>query len=225
MRVRNLRRSRLALEASVYIKPKFYKFRRQRRESLAILDIGLDNNSYEEAKWVFPHATYTGVDIKSPSQAVNEPDRFLRLDLEKDFSLDVLGGECFDLIVINHVLEHLANGERVFAALAGRVKPGGFMYAEFPGLRTAAHPKSPWRYHFHDDPTHKRFYVLEDLANLALQHGLRVSSCGPVSTPWKDLLTPFRALTSAIKRKNVGPELIFLQRKVIHICVTRPADG
>jgi hypothetical protein len=103
--------------------------------------------------------------------------------------------------------------------------PGGVLYAEFPSLRTAYRRKTAASYHFHDDPTHRRFYRLEDLANLAMDSGCKVLSCGPASTPLKDLTALPRALLGRVTGAGFGPFMLHALRKIDHIMVQRPAPA
>jgi hypothetical protein len=99
--------------------------------------------------------------------------------------------------------------------------PGGLRYVEVPSLRTAHSPKRRGSYHFHDDSTHKRFYVLEQLANVAIDDNCRVVSCGPASTWLKDMLALPRAALGFARSGVWGPYLLHFQRKIDHILVQR----
>ena len=205
-------------------KPKF-------RETLAvlpsprcILDIGIANDSYLECKSVFPDAKYHGLDFQTPDFKMASGDSFILCNLEEAGALNDLPTG-YDLIIINHVLEHLRSGNQVFSDLCNRLAPGGVLYAEFPSLRTAYHRKTPNRYHFHDDPTHRRFYHLEDLANSAMDAGCKVLSCGPISTPLKDTLALPRALLGWIRGQGYGPFMLHSLGKIDHLMVQARAPG
>jgi len=138
---------------------------------------------------------------------------------EKDSLFDF--SSTYDVIMVNHVLEHLERGLDLFSELCLLLAPGGYMYVEFPSLRTAYHSKRSGSYHFHDDPTHRRFYILEDLANSAIECNCKIVSCGPASTWLKDLLSLPRAAVSAFCGGESGPYLLHFQRKIDHILVRR----
>jgi trans-aconitate methyltransferase len=210
------------LRASIVVrlKPKFQRVMPLKCSPSIILDIGIANQSYRECKSVFPRAVYHGLDHIDTGIEFEEGDRFLLRDLEKiDALIDMPAN--YDLILVNHVLEHLTNGQEVFVKLCSLLSPGGVLYAEFPSLRTAYAAKRSGSYHFHDDPTHRTFYHLEDLANLAITGGCRVVSCGPVSTPLKNLLSVPRAVIGWARGQGYGPYLLHLQRKIDHILVRR----
>lgn len=204
-----------------YIKPKFlYPFQTKPNPNF-ILDIGIANNSYQEFKKIYPNSVYHGIDCLESNIEFGKGDKFLLKNLESANALDDLL-PIYDMIVINHVLEHLSNGKEVFTRLCCLLAPGGVLYAEFPSIRTAQKIKTRTSYHFHDDPTHRSFYVIEELANLAIFSGCEIISCGPISTKLKNYLSPFRAAIAFLKAVAHGPFLLHYQKKIDHIFIRRP---
>ena len=202
------------------LKPKFSTLSSLTVSPRYILDIGIANDSYRECKAVFPGATYHGLDVVDAGVVLEPGDRFLLRNLEEQQAL--IGLEpIYDVIIVNHVLEHLEHGTDVFGRLCNMLAPSGLLYVEVPSLRTAYRAKTPGSYHFHDDPTHRSFYRLEDLANLAIRSNCSVVSCGPTSTWLKDLLSLPRAAFGAIRGQGWGSYLLHLQRKIDHILVRR----
>jgi SAM-dependent methyltransferase len=202
------------------VKPKFAKLTAIGTSPRRILDIGIANDSYLECKAVFPAATYHGLDVVDAGVAMIAGDKFLLRNLEDPHALDDLEPS-YDVIIANHVLEHLERGQEVFAQLCRLLAPQGLLYVEVPSLRTAFRAKRGGNYHFHDDPTHRTFYRLEDLANTAIRADCRVVSCGPASTWLKDLLSFPRAVIGMARRDGWGPYLLHLQRKIDHILIQR----
>lgn len=203
-----------------HIKPKFfYPFKIKPSPSF-ILDIGVANNSYREFKNIYPNAVYHGIDYVKSDVEFEKGDKFILQDLESENALKDMS-PMYDMIVINHVLEHLNSGKEVFARLCGLLLPGGVLYAEFPSIRTAQKRKTKNSYHFHDDDTHKSFYVVEELANLAILSGCTIISCGPISTPLKNSLSPIRAFLAWITGAPYGPFLLHSQKKIDHLFVVR----
>ena len=202
------------------LKPKFLKLAAMTPAPRLILDIGIANDSYRECKAVFPAATYHGLDLIDAGIALDAGDRFIQRNLEDEHALDGLE-PVYDAIIVNHVLEHLDRGADVFARLCRMLAPNGLLYVEVPSIRTAYRAKTPGRYHFHDDPTHRTFYRLEDLANLAIRADCKVVSCGPVSTSLKNVLALPRAVMGVFRGQGWGAYLIHLQRKIDHILVQR----
>jgi trans-aconitate methyltransferase len=201
-------------------KPKFRSTAAVLSKPGRILDIGIANDSYRECKTVFPGSTYHGLDYQAPGFPLSAGDRFILCNLEDPDRLAALA-DPYDLIIINHVLEHLRSGEEVFRRLCLMLAPGGVLYAEFPSIRTAYKPKTRATYHFNDDPTHRRFYVLEHLANTAMDAGCKILSCGPTSTPLKDVLAVPRALLGYVRGAGYGPFMLHTLRKIDHVMVQR----
>ncbi len=210
---------------SSMVKPKWRYVKKLCRSPQRILDIGIANNSYYEALSIYPKATYHGVDILPPEGKMRHCDKFFKADLNKDPRMNFLGNG-YDLIIANHVLEHLIEGEAVFGRLCDLLNTGGILYAEFPSIKTL-YGNSLWpnMYHFHDDSTHRSVYVLEDLANIALRKGCKIIRCGPVSTFAKNVLAIPRYLALIIVgHKAAGSALVHLSGSVDHIIVFRQPD-
>ena len=205
----------------ILLKPKFSKTVQYALTTNVILDVGIANQSYYESKLIFPNTLYHGIDIEPSAVTLCSKDAFFLLDLEQEESLNVISHK-YDLIIVNHVLEHITRGETVFAELLRKLNRGGVMYIEFPSVRTALKRKKYWNYHFHDDPTHKQFYDLVTLANIAMNEDCKIISCGPVSTLLKDMLSIPRAFVRLILGKESGAALIHMQRKVDHMLIVRP---
>jgi SAM-dependent methyltransferase len=205
------------------LKPKFAKIVELGISPQRVLDIGIANDSYLECKSTFPTARYDGIDFIDTGVLMFSGDRFYQRNLEESGSLTGLD-PIYDVIIANHVLEHLNRGREVFGELCHLLAPGGYLYVEIPSLRTAYHPKRHGRYHFHDDPTHRRFYVLEDLANLAIDSNCKIISCGPATTWLKDAISLPRAIFSVLRGGSWGPYLLHFQQKIDHILVQRQRE-
>jgi len=205
-----------------YGKPKFREPFALNPRPRKVLDIGVANDSYLECKGVFPNAEYHGLDYFDAGIAMQNGDRFIQCNLDEAPDWRLLPGD-YDLIIINHVLEHLRDGTGVLKQLCGKLAPGGILYAEVPSIRTAFKRKRRHSYHFHDDPTHISIYSLEDLANAILRADCKIVSCGPISTPLKTLISLPRALLGMMRGQGFGPFLLHMQGKVDHIMAMKPA--
>jgi hypothetical protein len=208
---------------SAYIKPKFAFPRSLMAKPMRILDVGIANDSYLECKAIFPDAEYHGLDFFDHKVNMSPLDCFFLRDLNDPLSLINLPGN-YDLIITNHVLEHIERGYEVFEELCNLLTPGGILYVELPSIRTAFNVKKAGRYHFHDDPTHCRFYNLELLANIAIGRNCKVLSCGPVSTFLKDFFSIPRAFLSILSGGGYGVYLLHFQRKIDHVMIKRHAN-
>ena len=67
----------------------------------------------------------------------------LGLDVRTEhLSGDLFAGKQFDLIRLNHVLEHLNDPVRYLSMIAAWLRPGGRLYVEVPNIETYAREKS-----------------------------------------------------------------------------------
>ena len=206
---------------SKYGKPKFRTTFLENPSPKFILDIGIANDSYEECKSVYPDSIYHCIDKHDIDFQMKVGDRFILCDLQDPVSLESLN-PVYDLVIVNHVMEHLTNGEEVFKKLCNLLQTGGVLYAEFPSIRTAFKKKNGPNYHFHDDLTHISFYVLENLANIALKSGCHIISCGPsTSPPLKYMISIPRGLLNFILGKGFVRFLPSGVKKIDHIFVKK----
>jgi SAM-dependent methyltransferase len=99
-------------------------------------------------------------------------------DLDADTSLAEAQDGHFDLIILNHVIEHLRNGEAVLASLHAKLRPGGMIYIETPDIATLNFPSATGFMNFYDDPTHLRVYEVRALAAEMTRIGYTVRRFG-----------------------------------------------
>ena len=155
---------------------KFFYTQNLWNEKIKILDIGLDNESISRAKLVYSNIqAYHGLDIRDLSEdekkVINE---FYLLDLDSD-NLQSLHDDFYDLILMNHVIEHLNRGLDAILALSYKVRRGGYFFIEFPNVNSLS--KSIYcNYHFHCDPTHKRIYNISEIANILISNDFEIIS-------------------------------------------------
>lgn len=158
-----------------------------------MLDIGTGNHSASKTKSLFPGCEYYGLDLirdynndESDFQAMQG---FYEMDLTHlDFS--ALPDNFFEAIWLVHVIEHLHNGDKVIEGLLKKLKPGGYMYVEYPGQRSKALPSMKGTLNFKDDTSHVRLYSVRELRVLferlncrVLESGLRRSLFYVFATP------------------------------------------
>jgi 2-polyprenyl-3-methyl-5-hydroxy-6-metoxy-1,4-benzoquinol methylase len=161
------------------------KFRYVRRylnaSSVHILDIGCGNNSPSLTRRWFPGCHYTGADIQR-----------YNLDKADDAAMDafyVLGADgsgyeaipdsSYELVILNHVLEHMEEPSTVLAALCQKLTPGGYIWIAFPSLRSLGLPSSvDETLQFCDDPTHVYLPDVREVANVLLANDVKVLHAG-----------------------------------------------
>ena len=207
----------------VQLKSKFYNLRRFAGSPARVLDVGVANRSAFEMKQVLPHCEYHGVDREAAFNASERAlmDDFFIIDLEAD-PLRSVARSSYDLVVINHVLEHVGNGLEVVGQAMACLRPGGVLYLEVPNVLSLGHPASRWSYHFHDDPTHKRFYTPEALCNAVMDAGGKVMACGAAGTPLKTLASLPRALWGVLRGQAVGHLFVHRRGAITYLAARRP---
>jgi SAM-dependent methyltransferase len=174
--------------------------------SFALLDIGAGNHSASKTLTFFPACQYYGVDLSKDYNNSAEDfaamKGFYEMDLTKlDFS--AIPDLFFDGIWIVHVIEHLSNGDKVLEGLMSKLKPGGFMYVEYPGPRSTRLPSMYGTLNFHDDPTHVRIYSVKDLRELFASNGFKVLESGTRRNWYFIVAAPFRMLGHWIRGKKL----------------------
>lgn len=171
-----------------------------------LLDIGAGNHSATKAKRVFPLCEYHGVDMErdynNDQEDFNQMAAFYEMDLTKlDFKS--IPDNYFDGIWMVHVIEHLYNGDEVIKLLLPKLKPGGYMYVEYPGKRSTTLPSMYGTLNFKDDPTHVRIYSVEELSVLFAASQCMVLNSGTRRNAWFMLAMPFRIVMSLVKGKKI----------------------
>ena len=176
------------------------------RRAFSLLDIGAGNHSASKTLSLFPACAYYGVDM-SKDYNNNEADfaamkGFYEMDLTQlDFTS--IPDAFFDGIWIVHVIEHLPNGEQVLEGLMTKLKPGGFMYVEYPGSKSTRLPKMHGTLNFYDDPTHVRIYTVADLSALFKKNGFTLLSSGTRRNWYFIFATPFRVVGHWLRGKKL----------------------
>lgn len=183
-----------------------YKFRELRRRfgqrPFSLLDIGAGNHSASTTHRWFPSCRYSGVDRERGYH--NDPRdfelmaEFFELDLTAlDFS--VIPDGRYDAILLAHVIEHLTNGDEVLRRLVPKLKPGGILYAEFPGPQSLHMPSKKGTLNFHDDDTHVRVFTAAEVAAILRNSGLTILHARRRRDPLMMLLTPAHAIKAKLE--------------------------
>lgn len=146
-----------------------------------ILDIGCGNGSPSRTKKWFPASHYSGADIQRYNLGDTDlaaMDQFYPIGVDGS-GYDQIPESAFDLIILNHVIEHMANPEPIVAKLCGKLKPGGYIWIAFPSLRSLSLPHSvDETLNFCDDPTHVYLPDVPQIANVLLENGVRIVHAG-----------------------------------------------
>lgn len=183
-----------------------------KKKKFYVLDIGCGNHSPSHTKFWFPDCLYYGLDkdlnYNNDTQDIKLMDTFYQIDLETS-NLQEIPDEHFDLILMTHVIEHLAKGDKVIIELLKKLKPDGYFYIEYPSFKSVKFPSMKGTLNFFDDPTHIRLYSQIELFNLFLQNNCKIVS-GGVKRNWLYvMLTPAWAMWSLLKYKHVKASILW----------------
>ena len=187
------------------------KFRRIFREyhdrPATFLDVGCGNHSPTITKQYFPRCTYHGIDRAAYNVDASDEsaaDRIFVLDLDTD-SLDAVPDAQYDVVILNHVVEHLRHPERVVAECCAKLRDGGSIYLEFPALRSLGLPSMAGTLQFCDDDTHAYLPDPYVIANTMLRSGVRVRAGGTRRDLPRVLATPAYVVRNVVRRLTGKP--------------------
>jgi predicted SAM-dependent methyltransferase len=171
-----------------------------------LLDIGAGNHSASKIKKVFPQCEYHGVDLEKDYNNSSEDFSFMKAFYEMDLTkLDMssIPDNYFDAILMAHIIEHLHNGDEVIKKLLPKLKSGGYLYIEYPGIKSTKLPSMHGSLNFNDDPTHVRLYSVKELKTLFENNNCKVLKGGTKHNIWFILAMPFRILSFLVRGKKL----------------------
>lgn len=165
-----------------YILPHKFRFfyNELKNKSFALLDVGAGTQSPTKTKQYFPQCEYHGID---KGNFGNSDADFKAMHAFYDMDLTALDFKAipenyFDVMILSHVIEHLENGDKVLEGLSSKIKKGGRVYIEYPGLRSTKLPRMKSTLNFYDDPTHVRIYSVEEVSGILKKHGFEIVRSG-----------------------------------------------
>ncbi len=180
--------------------------------TFVLLDIGAGNHSASKTKKWFPNCEYHGLDLnKNYNNDENDfklMKSFYELNLE-ELNLDSVPNAHFDFIMMAHVIEHLKNGEEVLVKLLAKLKPGGYLYVEYPGIKSTQLPRMNGTLNFFDDETHVRVYSLTELYNLFLKNNTEIIKGGTRRYMPNILMMPLKVIHNLIKYGKILPSIFW----------------
>lgn len=186
--------------------PKFYYLQRSfGQKKFSLLDVGAGNHSASKTKKLFPECAYSGIDLNrhfnNDETDFSVMEAFYEMDLTA-LHYDKIPDNHFDFIRMTHIIEHLQNGDDVIKALLPKLKPGGYLYIEYPGRKSTKLPSMNGTLNFYDDPGHVRIYSVRELTQLLTSNGATIVSSG-TRRNWAFLVAmPFRIIGSLLKGKK-----------------------
>jgi trans-aconitate methyltransferase len=194
--------------------PAKYRFLNKlfKQGEFVLLDIGAGNHSASKTKKWFPNCEYHGLDLnKNYNNDENDfklMQSFYELNLE-ELNLDSVPNANFDFIMMAHVIEHLKNGDQVLVKLLAKLKPGGYLYVEYPGIKSTQLPRMKGTLNFFDDDTHVRVYSLTELYNLFLKNNTEIIKGGTRKYIPNILMMPFKVIHNLIKYGKILPSIFW----------------
>ena len=194
--------------AIAYPKFKYILKKKSYNTTHTILDIGCGGNSPFLTKIIFPHSKYTGIDrdfsYHNNQLSQDLIDVKIEFDLNKNirFLKEKLGDTKYDIIIINHTIEHTFYGLDILKIVSANLNKNGCIYIEFPSVRSLNLPSMRGTLNFCDDPTHCRIYSVREIANELLINGLSIIKGGRRFNSISIILIPLRVLLCLIFRKS-----------------------
>lgn len=183
-----------------------------------ILDIGCGNGSPSLTKKWFPACHYAGADIQRYNLSDLDTaamDQFFPVGVDGS-GYEAIPDASYDLVILNHVIEHMPNPVPIVAKLCGKLKPGGYFWIAFPSLRSLSLPHSiDETLNFCDDPTHVYLPEVREIANVLLTNGVSIVHAGHSRESFLTSLTDYfklvkRLLIRALTGKFSGRGLWYV---------------
>lgn len=201
-----------------------------------ILDVGcLGFKVYHKQHELIPglNATHFGVDYLGLDSINNLPNDYNYSCVDLNLNSLPYQNDTFDLVVANHIIEHLKNPIAFYQDLLRVLKPGGKLYLECPSEISVLLPGMFFNHEyffslsFYDDPTHTfRPYSPQSLFRLTSYF-----SCYTIKTgryiSWRiRFLFPFLVLFGVILKRGSWVERAFWYSFgwVSYIVAQKPKD-
>lgn len=186
--------------------PKFYYLHKfYGKKAFTLLDVGSGNHSASKTKRLFPECEYHGIDMDKHFNNDETDLAAMAAFYEMDLTLlnfEAIPDSYFDFIRIAHVIEHLHNGDAVIKGLLPKLKKEGFIYIEYPGIKSTKLPSMEGTLNFYDDPTHVRIYSVKEICSLLNSEHFKIVSSGTRRNPAFLMAMPFSIIGHAIKGKK-----------------------
>ncbi len=172
-----------------------------RRRIATVLDVGGEGQDSFLAAAYLPGSRFTALNIAAPGPLAVGAG-FIRCDLDRD-GLASLAGRRFDYVICSHTLEHLKTGASLIEGLADLVDEGGYLYLEWPAIRSQRFPLRGMGLNFHDDPTHVTSLSLDHVRQRLEAQGLTILAAGPRRNWLRVALAPLLFVKSVIRLHRV----------------------
>ena len=187
--------------------PKFYYLNKYfGNKPFRLLDVGSGNHSASKTVTLFPNCEYHGIDMdktfNNDEADYKAMSGFYEMDLTK-LDFDSIPDNHFDFIRMAHVIEHLINGDEVIKGLQKKLKTGGYIYIEYPGIKSTTLPSMEGTLNFKDDPTHVRIYSVPEVSGILKEKNFSIIDSGTRRNPAFIAAMPFSILKSFATGKKL----------------------
>ena len=108
----------------------------------------------------------------------------------------------FDVIILNHVIEHIENGTEILEVITKKIKNNGHIYIETPSIKSLSLPSQPGTLNFCDDETHKKIYDIIDVANVLIKKNCRIIKAGTRRDKVGIFFSPYFILKKILKKEG-----------------------
>lgn len=129
---------------------------------MTIMEIGCGNGG--AISYRHPSIRYVAVDIGPHFREMLERDGIEFIEANVEHDKIARPDASFDLIMLNHLIEHVSNSDGLVRELRRLIKPGGAIYIRTPNVE-----RVKWR--FFDDYTHIRPFTVNGLQQLMGAYG------------------------------------------------------
>ncbi len=117
--------------------------------------------------------------------------------------LSFLPDGSFDYVISSHTIEHLEDGLRTVAQISTKVRPGGRIYLEWPSVESETFPIKGLGLNFHDDGTHIRTFVREDITAVLTEAGFDIEYSGFRRMWLRMLIAPLLVIRRSLKLRRL----------------------
>jgi len=158
---------------------RFLKSKGYLKSGTSVLDVGCSTGMFLRVLKDQGYENVVGVDVSleqvTHCQVVNEIPAFRSLsEIPKD--------NCFDLVSLYAVLEHVPNPVEVFEQSAQRVKVNGHLIVDIPNYRSLYRILSGKKWLWLIPPVHLQYFTPKSLVKLASNSGMEISYSSTKST-------------------------------------------
>jgi SAM-dependent methyltransferase len=177
-----------------------------------LLDVGAGNHSASRIMALFPSCEYYGLDMNKDYNNSDADFALMKGFYEVDLTLldySSIPDNYFDGIWMAHVVEHLYNGDKVVPLLIKKLKPGGYFYIEYPGIKSTKLPSMRGSLNFRDDSSHVRLYTVPELKSIFEENGCLFISGGTRRNWFYIFAMPVRIVYSLVKRGHLEGNLFW----------------